>query len=145
MIGQRFYIDKYDWQVMVLYEVGSDSADIVIGMLESICKDNKILDSAYESLSNGKPNTGFTYSDYDKRRSFMVIGKTTSVRETINTIVKNFIGNNPNEITDNTILIGNAKVLPINLITFIVFLLLKRLLYNLQPILPSRHMLHYHP
>lgn len=87
MIGQRFYIDKYDWQVMVLYEVGSDSADIVIGMLESICDDNKILDAAYESLSNGKPNTGFTYSDYDKHRSFMVIGKTTSIRETINTIV----------------------------------------------------------
>lgn len=87
MIGQRFYIDKYDWQVMVLYEVGSDSADIVIGMLESICNDNKILDAAYESLSNGKPNTGFTYSDYDKHRSFMVIGKTTSIRETINTIV----------------------------------------------------------
>ena len=87
MIGQRFYIDKYDWQVMVLYEVGSDSADIVIGMLESICDDNKILDAAYESLSNAKPNTGFTYSDYDKHRSFMVIGKTTSIRETINTIV----------------------------------------------------------
>ena len=65
MIGQRFYIDKYDWQVMVLYEVGSDSADIVIGMLESICNDNKVLDTAYESLSNGKPNTGFTYSDYN--------------------------------------------------------------------------------
>lgn len=87
MIGQRFYIDKYDWQVMVLYEVGSDSTNIVIGMLESICNDNNILDTAYESLSNGKPNTGFTYSDYDKRRSFMVIGKTTSIRETINTIV----------------------------------------------------------
>ena len=87
MIGQRFYIDKYDWQVMVLYEVGSDSANIVIGMLESICDDNEILDTAYESLSNGKPNTGFTYSDYDKRRSFMVIGKTTSPSETLNTIV----------------------------------------------------------
>lgn len=87
MIGQRFYIDKYDWQVMVLYEVGSNSADIVIDMLENICNDDTILDSAYESLSNGKPNTGFTYSDYDKQRSFMVIGKTTSIRETINTIV----------------------------------------------------------
>lgn len=87
MIGQRFYIDKYDWQVMVLYEVGSDSADIVIGMLESICNDDNVLHTAYESLSNGKPNTGFTYSDYDKRRSFMVIGKTTSPRETFNTIV----------------------------------------------------------
>ena len=72
---------------MVLYEVGSDSAGIVIDMLESICDDDKILDSAYESLSNGKPITGFTYSDYDKRRSFMVIGKTTSSHETINTIV----------------------------------------------------------
>lgn len=87
MIGQRFYIDKYDWQVMVLYEVGSSDSDIVIGMLEHICDDYNTLKTAYENVSNGKPNTGFTYSDYTKRKSFMVIGKTTSPDETFNTIV----------------------------------------------------------
>ena len=87
MIGQRFYIDKYDWQVMVLYEVGSSDTNIVIRMLEYICSDNDIINTAYENVSNGKPNTGFTYSDYDKQLSFMVIGKTTSIRETLNTIV----------------------------------------------------------
>lgn len=87
MIGQRFYIDKYDWQVMVLYEVGSSDTNIVMRMLEYICSDNDIINSAYENVSNGKPNTGFTYSDYDKQLSFMVIGKTTSIREALNTIV----------------------------------------------------------
>lgn len=87
MIGQRFYIDKYDWQVMVLYEVGRSDTNIVICMLEYICSDNDIINTAYENVSNGKPNTGFTYSDYDKQLSFMVIGKTTSIRETLNTIV----------------------------------------------------------
>lgn len=87
MIGQRFYIDKYDWQVMVLYEVGSSDTNIVIRMLEYICSDNDIINTAYENVSNGKPNTGFTYSDYDKQLSFMVIGKTTSICETLNTIV----------------------------------------------------------
>lgn len=87
MIGQKFYIDKYDWQVMVLYEVGSSDTNIIMRMLESICNDKTILANAYESVSNGKPNTGFTYSDYNKQASFMVIGKTTSIREMINTIV----------------------------------------------------------
>ncbi len=87
MIGQKFYIEKYDWQVMVLYEVGSSDTNMVMYMLKSICNDEDILNNAYESVSNGKPNTGFTYSDYDSHASFVVIGKTTSIPEMVNTIV----------------------------------------------------------
>ena len=87
MIIQRFYIDNYDWQVVVLYEVGYRDTDYVIGMLSQICNDKNTIETAFENVSNGKPNTGFTYSDLSERRTLMVIGKTTSNYELINTIV----------------------------------------------------------
>ena len=37
MIGQSFYIDGYDWQVVVLYEVSYNNKDYVIDMLKQIC------------------------------------------------------------------------------------------------------------
>ena len=87
MIGQSFYIDKYDWQVMVLYEVSYNNKDYVISLLETICSDNNLIDKAIANLNLRKRNTGFTYSDLDKHCSIIVIGKTTSNREIVNTIV----------------------------------------------------------
>ena len=40
MIGQKFYIDKFDWQVVVLYEVSYNNKDYVIGMQKNICEDD---------------------------------------------------------------------------------------------------------
>ena len=90
MIIQRFYIDKYDWQVVVLYEVGYRDTDYVIGILSQICDDKDIIEMAFKNVSNGKPNTGFTYSDLSERRTLMVIGKTTSNYELISTIVHEY-------------------------------------------------------
>lgn len=87
MIGQSFYIDKYDWQVMVLYEVSYNNKDYVISLLETICSDNNLIDKAIANLNLRKYNTGFTYSDLDKHCSIIVIGKTTSNLEIVNTIV----------------------------------------------------------
>ena len=87
MIIQRFYIDKYDWQVVVLYEVGYCDTDYVIGILSQICNDKNTIKTAFKNVSNGNPNTGFTYSDLSECRTLMVIGKTTSNYELINTIV----------------------------------------------------------
>lgn len=87
MIGQSFYIDKYDWQVVVLYEVSYNNKDYVISLLETICSDNNLIDKAIANLNLRKRNTGFTYSDLYKRCSIIVIGKTTSNREIVNTIV----------------------------------------------------------
>ena len=87
MIIQRFYIDNYDWQVVVLYEVGCSDTDYVIGILSQICDDKDTIETAFKNVSNGNPNTGFTYSDLSERRTLMVIGKTTSNYELISTIV----------------------------------------------------------
>lgn len=87
MIVQRFYLSKYDWKVVVLYEVDDSNTNYVIGVLRSICNDKNIIRQARESVSNGKLNTGFTYSDNDNRLSLVCIGKTSSNRELVNTIV----------------------------------------------------------
>ena len=87
MIGQSFYIDKYDWQVVVLYEVSYNNKTYVINMLKQICEDEELIRKANYNLILRSYNTGFTYSDLDKQRSIIVIGKTTSTREMVNTIV----------------------------------------------------------
>lgn len=87
MIGQSFYIDKYDWQVVVLYEVSYYNKSYVINLLKQICNNDKIINQAANNLALRKFNTGFTYSNLDTQRSLMVIGKTDSIRELFNTIV----------------------------------------------------------
>lgn len=87
MIKQLFRIDKYDWKVIVLYEISYRDADYVIDMLKQMDAPNYILRSAYKNVNEGQPNTGFIYSDYDKQRSIIIVSKTTSNQELIDTIV----------------------------------------------------------
>lgn len=87
MIKQLFRIDRYDWKVIVLYEISYRDADYVIDMLKQMDAPDYILRNAYKNVNEGQPNTGFIYSDYDKQRSIIVVSKTTSNRELIDTIV----------------------------------------------------------
>lgn len=87
MIKQLFRIDKYDWKVIVLYEISYCDTDYVINMLKQMDAPDYILRSAYKNVNEGQPNTGFIYSDYDKQRSIIIVSKTTSNRELIDTIV----------------------------------------------------------
>lgn len=87
MIKQLFRIDKYDWKVVVLYEIDYRDTDYVIDMLKIMDAPDYIIRNAYKNVSDGNYNTGFIYSDYDEKRSIIVISKTTSNKELIDTIV----------------------------------------------------------
>lgn len=87
MIKQSFYIDKYDWQVVVLYETSSDDASYIISILKRNGANSNVIDIAYNSVIANNLNTGFTYSDLDKHKTIIIISKTTSKSELINTIV----------------------------------------------------------
>ena len=65
MIGQRFYLDKYKWSVVVLYNVDSDDSEFIKDNLSKIC-DNKqqIKDSTYY-IEQQIPNTGFIFSNLE--------------------------------------------------------------------------------
>lgn len=87
MIKQSFYIDKYDWQVVVLYETSNDDKNYIISSLKRSGASSSVIDVAYDNISANNLNTGFTYSDLNKHRTIIVISKTTSKSELINTIV----------------------------------------------------------
>lgn len=87
MIKQSFIIDKYDWQVVVLYEVDNSDTSDVISILKLFDANANIIRVACNNIINNKYNNGFTYSDLNKHKTLIVVGKASSKGELINTIV----------------------------------------------------------
>lgn len=86
MIYRELYIPKYDWLVQVFYHVTCFWTDEILDCLRNIgCPPDK-LEEAYQNLTACKLNTGLTYSNYHFRESVMVIGKTSSYREFVNSL-----------------------------------------------------------
>ena len=86
MIEQGFYIGKRDWWVMVYYDVRtSDDLRKVEGALMASGCPNDMLESAVENLKGW--NRGYTFSNFDKRTSVIVIGKATDASQMFDSIV----------------------------------------------------------
>ena len=84
MIHRRIYIKKYDWAVDIFYAVTCYWTDRIMECLESIGCPDDILRSSYHNLMSCKLDTGLTYSNYNRRETVMVIGKTSSPGEFLN-------------------------------------------------------------
>lgn len=78
MIVQDFYIAKYDWHVRVFYAVTTYWTNTILREPERIGCTGSNLENAFRSLSSGNLNTGLTYSNFEHRRTVMVIAMTTS-------------------------------------------------------------------
>ena len=87
MIKQSFIIDKYDWQVVVLYEVDNSDTSDVISILKLFGADTNVVRVACDNIINNKVNNGFTYSDLHNHKTLIAISKASSKGELINTIV----------------------------------------------------------
>ena len=87
MIGQRFYLDKYQWAVVVLYNVDSGDTEFVQDNLSKICKDKMLIKNSTRYIEQDILNTGFTYSNFDNKITLIVISKSTSNKEFLNTII----------------------------------------------------------
>ena len=86
MIRRDLYIKKYDWQVHIFYRVTCYYTEELIGLLKSIdCPKDKARE-AYNNLVSCKLDTGVTYSNYKLRKSVMVISKTSSPEEFLNSL-----------------------------------------------------------
>jgi hypothetical protein len=86
MIRRDLYIKKYDWQVHIFYRVTCYYTEEIIGLLKSIdCPKDKARE-AYNNLVSCKLDTGVTYSNYKLRKSVMVISKTSSPEEFLNSL-----------------------------------------------------------
>lgn len=86
-------IDKFkleDWKVVILYDTTCDDIDIIIEVLKDLNCPDKYIDKALDNLEECKLNSGLTYSNLSRKSSVLVIGKTSSFEQTINTIAHEY-------------------------------------------------------
>ena len=88
MIVDKFII--YDWEVTVLYECTCDDIDIIIETLQDINCPNKYIKEALHNLQTCNLNIGLTYSNTQLQSSVIVINKTSSFSQLINTIAHEY-------------------------------------------------------
>lgn len=86
MIKQHFYLRKYNWEVVVLYNVDENDTEYIKDILSEICDDYGTIQDGVKYIRRGDYNSGFIYSNFDRKASIIVIGKADSPEEFLNTI-----------------------------------------------------------
>ena len=84
MIIDEFSIK--DWEVVILYETTCDDIDFIIETLTDINCPKYFINRALDNLEECKLNSGLTYSNIRLRSSVIIINKTSSFSQLINTI-----------------------------------------------------------
>ena len=84
MIIDKFHI--LEWKVVVLYETTCDDIDFIIETLKEINFQNYYIDMALDNLEECKLDSGLTYSNIALKSSVIIINKTSSFSQLINTI-----------------------------------------------------------
>ena len=88
MIKDKFYIKN--WEVIILYETTCDDINYIIKTLEDIDCPSKYIKEALNNLESCKLNIGLTYSNLKLKSSVIVISKTSSNSQLINTIAHEY-------------------------------------------------------
>lgn len=84
MIKDEFNI--FDWKVVILYECTCNDIDYIIETLIGIKCPKKYIEEALNNLETCKLNIGLTYSNLSLKSSVIIVNKTSSFSELINTI-----------------------------------------------------------
>ena len=84
MIIDKFLI--YEWKVTIFYETTCDDIDIIIKTLKGINCPLYFIEKALDNLEECKLNSGLTYSNLELKSSVIIISKTSSFSQMINTI-----------------------------------------------------------
>lgn len=88
MIKDKFSVKN--WNVTVLYECTCDDIDSIIETLIDIKCPNKYIKEALDNLETCNLNIGLTYSNITLKSSVIVINKTSSFAQLINTIAHEY-------------------------------------------------------
>lgn len=88
MIIDSFYI--YNWKVTILYECSCEDINFIIETLKDINCPNKYIKEAFNNLKSCSLNVGLTYSNTKQKSSVIVINKTSSFAQLINTIAHEY-------------------------------------------------------
>lgn len=84
MLVRDIYIDKYDWCARVYFAISRYNIEDVSRSLREIGCPVTIHRQAIKQMVHGEVNTGFTYSNMKRRQTVMLVGKTSSGREFLN-------------------------------------------------------------
>ncbi len=84
MIIDKFSI--YNWEVTILYECTCDDIDYIIETLKDIYCPNRFIKEALNNLETCNLNIGLTYSNIRLKSSVIIVNKTSSFSQLINTI-----------------------------------------------------------
>lgn len=74
------------WKVVILYECNCNDIDYIIETLEGIKCPKKYIKEALNNLETCNLNIGLTYSNLQLKSSVIIVSKTTSFPQLINTI-----------------------------------------------------------
>ena len=88
MIKDEFLIKT--WKVTVLYECTCEDIDFIIETLKDIQCPNKFIKEALNNLETCNLNIGLTYSNIKLKSSVIVINKTSSFAQLINTVAHEY-------------------------------------------------------
>lgn len=88
MIKDVFYIKS--WKVTILYECTCDDIDYIIETLKQVNCPKIYIKEALNNLETCNLNTGLTYSNIKLKSSIIVINKTSSFAQLINTVSHEF-------------------------------------------------------
>lgn len=90
MIRQRIYDRETDWRIHVFYVVTRPDAEEIMLQLRGMgCKGRNLL-AAYDNLTSGQLDTGLTYSNEERRESVVVIAKTSTALEFLQSLTHEF-------------------------------------------------------
>lgn len=90
MIRQRIFDRKYGWKIHVYYVVTEPNAEEILLQLERIGCNGRNVDVAYHNLSSGKLDTGLTYTNAERNESVVVISKTSTALEFLQSLTHEF-------------------------------------------------------
>ena len=87
MIIHVFHLQRYDWDVYAYYGVNPTYKNIIIDQLRDMgCSESSVLD-AVEMIDSFKKDTGFTYSNYNRKESVIAVSRSDSSEGFMNTLV----------------------------------------------------------
>lgn len=90
MIRCELYTPRCDWHVTVFFAINEYWTEEIMEALWHLGIDSKNAKRAFDNISSSELNTGLCYSNYQKRRSVVVISKATTAAELFNSTMHEF-------------------------------------------------------
>lgn len=84
MLRRSFGIEKYDWHVDFFFAITHYEQLPIVSIMEEMDAPRKVMQRVVEKMTEGKIDTGFTYSNPYQRRSIVVIGHSSRGAQFLN-------------------------------------------------------------